>query len=62
MFFYFFSIYLFCLQLEEYKVLAQSLEKRIFNLHKELEKKDDEIARLKKQQAGDTLVPAIGMY
>jgi hypothetical protein len=36
-------------QLVEYKKLASCLERRIFDLHKECEKKDEEIALLKQQ-------------
>lgn len=36
-------------QLQQYKVVSQSFEKRVLDLQKEMKKKDDEIAQLKKE-------------
>jgi RNA recognition motif-containing protein len=44
-------------QLNDYKVLAQSLEKRISYLHQECSRKDEVIAKLKKQRSGDVQTP-----
>jgi len=37
-----------CLQLEQYKLVSQSFEKRVLDLQKEVKSKDDEIASLQK--------------
>lgn len=43
---------MFCLvQLQQYKVVSQSFEKRVLDLQKEMKKKDDEIAELKKEDS-----------
>ena len=47
------------LQLDEYKNLAQSLERRIADLHSDCEKKDQEIARLKQQLKSKWLLAAV---
>jgi len=39
-----------CLQLEQYKLVSQSFEKRVLDLQKDLKKKEDEIAALKKNE------------
>lgn len=43
---------MFCVaQLQQYKVVSQSFEKRVLDLQKEMKKKDDEIAELKKEDS-----------
>jgi len=44
--------FVLCVQLEQYKLLSQSYEKRILDLQKEVERKDDEIALLQKADSG----------
>lgn len=39
-------------QLEQYKLVSQSFEKRVLDVQKELKSKDDEIASLKKADSG----------
>ena len=44
----------FCVfvQLEQYKLVSQSFEKRVLDLQKEVKSKDDEIASLQKADVG----------
>ena len=39
-------------QLEQYKLVSQSFEKRVLDLQKEIKSKDEEIASLQKADAG----------
>jgi len=39
-------------QLEQYKLVSQSFEKRVLDLQKEVKSKDDEIASLQKADGG----------
>jgi len=39
-------------QLEQYKLVSQSFEKRVLDLQKEVKSKDDEIASLQKADSG----------
>jgi len=40
------------MQLEQYKLVSQSFEKRVLDLQKEIKTKDDEIASLQKADTG----------